>query len=167
MSFFPVFPFLVKMVYVRHTHSFLSRVSPPPPSSSSRARARKKEESDHKLCCCCCCCRRQRRNVRKGGWYIIFSFPLFFFFFFGPKCPKTPSCLLVAGEKKGQGSKIIRFVGTIENHTLLKKRMILEPFCYFRLYRREETSTSRARHRHSPAVIIEHDLRMHRTNLPR
>jgi len=32
---------------------------------------------------------------------------------------------------------------------------------------REKTSTSRARHRHSPAVIIEHDLRMHRTNLPR
>ena len=40
--------------------------------------------------------------------------------------------------KNRKGSKIIRFVGTIENHTLLKKRMILEPFRYFRLYRREE-----------------------------
>ena len=37
-----------------------------------------------------------------------------------------------------KGSKIIRLIGTIENHTGLKKRMILEPFCYFRLYRREE-----------------------------
>ena len=37
-----------------------------------------------------------------------------------------------------KGSKIIRLIGTIENYTLCQKRIILEPFCYFRLYRREE-----------------------------
>ena len=46
---------------------------------------------------------------------------------------KTLTC-----PKNGQSSKIIRLIGTIENYTGLKKRIILEPFCYFRLYRREE-----------------------------
>jgi hypothetical protein len=37
-----------------------------------------------------------------------------------------------------KGSKTIRFVGTIENYTLCQNRIVLEPFRYFRPYRREE-----------------------------